>query len=169
MDGENEPNAVQAVLALRARFLLHCCIMSNSPTIPSVVALVLLLLMPTAAVRAQDSNSVMNELRAAVMQADAQEMARLSASTVEIAMFGESKRYSRGQAALLLRSFFADYPPLEFAIADFTKTATGWFMEGSYIPDGDRVALRVYIRLRRYDNRWLVRELLIEEAGDDAR
>ena len=111
----------------------------------------------------------MHALRAAVMQADGAALSRMSAATVDIALFGESKRYSRSQAALLLRSFFEDYPPLEFEISDFTKTATGWFMEGSYSTRGDARPLRVYIRLRRHDTGWLVRELLIEEAADGPR
>lgn len=130
--------------------------------------LLLIVLMPVSA-RAQDSNQVMQALRAAVMQADAVELSRMSAPTVEIALFGESKRYSRSQAVLLLRSFFEEYPPWEFEISDFTKTATGWFMEGSYATGDDARRLRVYIRLRRHDSGWLVRELLIEEATDGPR
>lgn len=133
-----------------------------------LLLVVLTLLLPVS-VRAQDSNQVMHSLRAAVMQADATALSSMSAATVDIALFGESKRYSRSQAALLLRSFFEDYPPLEFEISDFTKTASGWFMEGSYSTGDDARLLRVYVRLRRHDTGWLVRELLIEEAADGPR
>jgi hypothetical protein len=115
--------------------------------------------------RAQDSNQVIQELRAAVLQADAEALARQAAPTVEIALFGESKRYSRSQATLLLRSFFSDWPPDTFRLIDFTKTTSGWFLEGHYAAEGGE-ELRFYVRMRLTDGRWLIRELLIEEYTD---
>ncbi|MEQ9103971.1 MAG: DUF4783 domain-containing protein [Rhodothermales bacterium] len=115
--------------------------------------------------RAQDSNQVLQEFRAAVLQADAAALARQAAPTVEIALFGESKRYSRSQATLLLRTFFSDWPPDTFRLVDFTKTTSGWFLEGHYATvAGDE--LRFYVRMRLTDGRWLIRELLIEEYTD---
>lgn len=99
------------------------------------------------------------------MHADAATLAQQSAPTVEIALFGESKRYSRSHATLLMRSFFAEWPPESFELVDFTKTSTGWFMEGRYATTrGDD--LRFYVRLRLTDGTWLIRELLIEEYTD---
>lgn len=119
----------------------------------------------TLPVLAQDSNQVLQEFRAAVLQSDATALARQAAPTIEIALFGESKRYSRSQATLLLRSFFAEWPPESFQLVDFTKTSSGWFMEGHCITTaGDD--LRFYVRMRLTEGRWLIRELLIEEYTD---
>lgn len=109
---------------------------------------------------------MLQDIRSAFMSANAAALTDHAAPTVEIALFGASKRYSRSQATLLLRSFFNDWPPLDFRLADFTKTSSGWFMEGHYDTEADKSGLRVYIRLRNTGQQWLIRELLIEEYSD---
>lgn len=114
-------------------------------------------------VTAQTSDEALKELTQAFSTADAGRLAGISTSTLDLALLGSARSYSRRQATLMMRSFFREYPPESFRIADFTKTGRGWFIEAVYVTKDRLVPFRVYIRLRLDERGWLVRDLTIEE------
>ena len=115
---------------------------------------------------AQSSEQVLNQLKSSIMSADAVGLAEQTMNSVEIAQFGEGRYYSRGQATLLLRSFFKEYPPKDFKIVGSTRTPGAWFIEGIYHSKKALKPLRIYIRLRIAEGTWKVREFLIEESDE---
>ncbi len=130
----------------------------------SIVLAVTLLLGLENSVQAQSREQVLSEIRASMMSADAVGLARQTVSSVEIALFGEGRFYSRGQATLLLKEFFSDFPPDEFKIVNFTQTPSAWFLEGAYQTKASKTPIPIFMRLRGSNGVWKIRELLIEEA-----
>lgn len=115
---------------------------------------------------AQTSDQVLNQLKSAIMSADAAGLAQQTMNSVEIAQFGEGRYYSRGQATLLLKGFFKEYPPQNFNVVGSTQTPGAWFIEGVYTTKNSGPTLRIYIRLRVSEGTWKVREFLIEESDE---
>lgn len=129
-----------------------------------IVLVVTLLLGPGKSVQAQSREQVLAEIRASMMSADAVGLARQTVNSVEIALFGEGRFYSRGQATLLLKEFFSEFPPDDFRIVNFTQTPTAWFLEGAYQTKASKKPIPIFMRLRGSKGVWKIRELLIEEA-----
>jgi len=107
---------------------------------------------------------IMLRLKSSIMAADASALADETVYSVEIALFGEARYYSRGQATLLLKTFFDEYPPLDFDIEKLTRTPTAGFLEATYVTSKSEAPLRMYVRLRIAAGQWKIRELLIEES-----
>ncbi len=123
------------------------------------------LLLPMAAERsvwAQDAT--LDALEEAFGEGDARVLGGMMAAAVDISLFGERKRYSRNQARLLVESFFLSWPPAGFEVVDFTKTASGWFIEARYHTTRPESPLQLYLRMRRQDSVWLVKELIMEAS-----
>lgn len=109
---------------------------------------------------------ILSQIHAAFEKGSIQELSRHMPPSVEIAMFGAARFYSKGQASLLMKQFFEDYPPAGFAINDFTKTTNGWFMEADITVKESKRRIRAYIRLRKDRSGWKIREILIENPDD---
>ncbi len=107
---------------------------------------------------------IMSRLKSSVMSADAAALADETMYSVEIAMFGEGRHYSRGQATLLLKNFFREFPPLDFEIENFTRTPSAGFIEGRYESSNSGDPIQMFFRLRLASGKWKIRELLIEES-----
>jgi len=132
------------------------------------LSLIFLLLVSVTAgtVLGQSGNQVLNQLKSSILSADAVGLAEQTMHSVEIALFGEGRYYSRGQATLLLKGFFKDYPPQNFKIVSTTRTPGAWFIEGVYSTKKSSSDLRIYIRLRIAQGTWRVREFLVEESNE---
>ena len=117
-------------------------------------------------VSAQTSDQVLSQLKASIMAADAVGLVEQTMNSVEIAQFGEGRYYSKGQATLLLRGFFKEYPPQSFNVVGSKRNTGAWFIEGVYTTKNRRQKLRIYIRLRVSEGTWKVREFLIEESDE---
>lgn len=127
--------------------------------------LCLCILLPLAAgTRVVAQEATLSSLEEALGTGNARQLGSMMAPAVEITLFGARKRYSRTQARLLMQSFFASWPPAGFEVQDFTKTATGWFIEARYHTSRPGSPLRLYVRLRKQDQTWFVRELIMEAA-----
>jgi len=128
----------------------------------------LVLLLLTAGqrtVRAQDPDidAVLTEVRGAISRGDLPVLLDHAADRVEIALFGESKRYSKAQARYVLQDFFNTYRPRRFVFRDHSQTDRGWFAEGEFWYGRADRPLRLYVLLRLRDHRWELREIIIEE------
>ena len=115
-------------------------------------------------VEAQTGDIVLSQVKSAILSADAAGLADQTLYSVEIGLFGVGRYYSKGQATLLLKSFFSDFPPEDFSVTGSTRTPGAWFVEGKYLSKSAEKPIRIYIRLRVSDGTWKVREFLVEES-----
>ena len=82
-------------------------------------------------VEAQTGDIVLSQIKSAILSADAAGLADQTLYSVEIGLFGVGRYYSKGQATLLLKSFFSDFPPEDFSVTGSTRTPGAWFVEGN--------------------------------------
>lgn len=115
-------------------------------------------------VEAQTGDIVLSQIKSAILSADAAGLADQTLYSVEIGLFGVGRYYSKGQATLLLKSFFSDFPLEDFSVTGSTRTPGAWFVEGKYLSKSAEKPIRIYIRLRVSDGTWKVREFLVEES-----
>ncbi len=136
--------------------------MNRIRSILAIASVSLLLVAP--ALSQEPPASILASIERAFIAADADSIARMSASRVEIAVLGKSRLYSRTQARYVLRDFFDEYPPLRVELSEPSITDKGIFAAGTYRFAPDRNPLRLYVRLRRDQTTWLMREIVLERA-----
>lgn len=129
-----------------------------------VIAFCLLILFGGKSSEAQTGDIVLSQIKSAILSADASGLAEQTVYSVEIGLFGVGRYYSKGQATLLLKSFFKDFPPQDFKVTGSTRTPGAWFVEGEYHSKSAENPIRIYIRLRVSEGTWKVREFLVEES-----
>jgi len=108
--------------------------------------------------------SVPAALEHAFAEGDARALGGMMAASVDVSLFGARKRYSRNQARLLMESFFSSWPPAGFEMVDASRSASGWFIEARYNSTRPGSPLQLYVRLRRQNTAWLVKELILEAS-----
>jgi len=133
-----------------------------SPRVLITVCLFAVLSPMTTEQPAWGQESVPEELGQAFEAGDARALGRMMAPAVDISLFGARKRYSRNQARLLMASFFSSWPAAGFEVVTYTRTTSGWFVEARYHTTRPGSPLRLFLRMRRHDSVWLVRELIME-------
>lgn len=143
----------------------------NAPFGILLLLLVLLLVMGIRPAAAQNSSprsgeAVADRLRERVLTADAASLAAETTYSVEIALFGEGRFYSRGQATLLLRDMFKDYPPTGFRIDRFTRTSSAGFVEAEMTTSASAERLKWIVRYQVSGGIWKIREMVIERAHE---
>jgi hypothetical protein len=132
----------------------------------ALLFIIILISWLSAGVSAQSTDQLLSQLKSYIMSADAVGIASQTMNSVEITQFAEGRYYSKGQATLLLKGFFKDYPPHDFKFVASTKSSGSWFMEGLYTPKNSVDKLKIYIRLRVAQGTWKVREIHIEQANE---
>lgn len=115
------------------------------------------------------SSSAPTELRAleqALTRGDASEIMRFSAEHVDVALFGSDELYSRSQARYVLKAFFDEFRPIRLALNEISGSEHNWFAAGNYWYASGDSPLAVYLRLRRDDIGWELREVRIGRTSD---
>lgn len=113
----------------------------------------------------RSADELAGTLQQAVMSADAADIMRQAAETVEIDLFGERRFYSRGQATLLLNDLFKQRSPESARVVQTRRTPTAAFLEVRVVSrDGSSAEWLVRYALQRGE--WRIRELTVEEADD---
>lgn len=131
----------------------------------SILAVLTLSLIAAAPARSQDpSAALLAVVEQAFSTADTDSITSMSAERIEIAVLGKSRLYSRTQARYVLRDFFKQYPPLQVKLSVPSTTEKGLFAAGTYRFATDREPLRMYVRLRRHESSWALREIVFERA-----
>lgn len=126
-----------------------------------VFACVLFLVAPASA---QSERSALEEVEAALGEADVDALTERAAERIELTLFGSAAMYSRGQAMYVLAEFFRDYPPRRVDFSDPSRSGGNWFALGEYHYERGEAPLRVFIRLRSNDGTWQLREVRIERS-----
>ncbi len=114
----------------------------------------------------RSGEAVADRLRARVLAADAASLAAETTYSVEIALFGEGRFYSRGQATLLLKNVFKDYPPSGFRVDRFTRTPSAGFVEAEMGTSASVGRLKWTVRYQVSGGIWKIREMVIERADE---
>ena len=65
----------------------------------------------------------------------------------------------------MLKELFEDYPPQRVAFSEPSTTDKGLFAAGEYRYSLEEQPLRVYVRLRKNQDVWVLREVLVEKSG----
>ncbi len=111
---------------------------------------------------AQKSDPLVDEIVSAFAGGKSRLLLAMTSNPVEIALLGESRKYSKNQASHVLRRFFDQYHPHGFEIRDSTRVTRGRFIEGILNVKPDDGPFLIYLRLGRIEDAWLLREILIE-------
>jgi len=105
-------------------------------------------------------------LEQAFARGDAAEMMKYSAKHLDFTLFGSSELYSRSQAGYVLKAFFDEYRPEKLLLTEMSGSEANWFAAGSYSYVTGDSHLAVYLRLRRGDFGWELREVRIGRMSD---
>jgi hypothetical protein len=108
-------------------------------------------------------SGIVLKLEDALERGDVEALLDHASKRIGITIFDANRYYSQGQARYVLKTFFERYPPSRFVLRDYYKTRNGWFAEGDYWYRRGKRPLRIYLRLRWWQDRWELRELLIEK------
>jgi hypothetical protein len=111
-------------------------------------------------------DTVMQRVTTAFRDGDARRLLSLAADRVEVSLFGTRTFYSRAQAYYVLRNFFDEYPPTNFALVDATGAGKSSFLRGRVDHSRGERPLRTYVRMVRHENGfWQVHEVRIDSGG----
>ena len=105
-------------------------------------------------------------LERAFARGDASEMMKYSAKHVDITLFNSNELYSRSQAGYVLKAFFDEYRPERLMLGEISGTEANWFAAGRYWYVTGEMHLVVYLRLRRAEFGWELREIRIGRISD---
>lgn len=121
---------------------------------------------PADFVRPQHAPAVLAQLEAAFARGDAGAMMRYSARRVDVTLFGTSELFSRSQAGYVLKAFFNEYRPERLLLNERSASEGNWFVAGRYWYEAAESPLAVYLRVRRTDSGWELREVRIGRSID---
>ncbi|MBQ9469939.1 MAG: DUF4783 domain-containing protein [Bacteroidales bacterium] len=124
-----------------------------------------LLGMVGGALRAEvsDTRALIENATKAIGSGNADQLAQHFSPTVEIDLLGEENFYSKPQASLLLKNFFAKNHPAEFSIAHEGQKEGTAFVIGSLRTSGD--TFRVSIFIKTESSRSYIHQLRVERSG----
>lgn len=117
-------------------------------------------------VRPPQAPAVLRLLEDAFARGDAAEMMRHSARRVDVTLFGSSELFSRSQAGYVLKAFFSEYRPDRLLLSERSASEGNWFAAGRYWYEAGEAPLRVYLRVRRANGGWELREVRIGRSID---
>ncbi len=110
---------------------------------------------------AQTSN-VVDEVSSAIKAANTREIAKHFSQTVELTLVDDENIYSKTQAEIVLREFFAKYPPTNFVIKHRGGSAEGsQYAIATYTTN--KGSYRAYFYLKQTSGKLLLNELRFEK------
>ena len=107
--------------------------------------------------------SVSNSIISSIQNADATGLAGYFNSTVDLEIGNTDGNFSKKQAEVIVRDFFEKNPAQSFTVNHKGSSDDGSeYMIGSYVNKPGK-KYRVYILLKKLENKYLVTQLQIEE------
>lgn len=147
----------------------------------SIVLLVLTSLLPasaqdrTATDRFQDEDVTasaqydgavaLEEIRMALSLGDVERLVERLGPRIDLTLFGTNELLSRSQARYVVKSFFAEYPPIAVDLIDTTESDGNWFASAGYWYETGTAPMSVYLRLRLGSAGWELRELRFDRSS----
>jgi hypothetical protein len=129
-----------------------------------LIGFLLLMTVGGGLAQAQVPEEVIEAIRAAVDAADAEALSNLGGGRLEVGLFGAARLYSRSQARHVLGEFFRQFPPARLSIREAVSTEHAWFAASDYHRAEGRGPFRLYLRIRRDGDRWVLREFVVLRA-----
>jgi hypothetical protein len=109
---------------------------------------------------------VVERVALAFEEGDCEALLDLAASRVEIVLLGQSARYSRGQAVLVLRDFFRRYPPGDVELSERSTVGDGRAAMGRYWSANSTGPFALYVGFRVGDgDAWRLEAIRIERGS----
>lgn len=116
----------------------------------------------SVSVYAQDMNS---KIAASIKTANARELSNYFNNTIDLTIPGNEGTYSKGQAEMIVKSFFVKYPP-----ASFTLNHQGKSNDGSHYAIGTyksgSLEFRAYFLVKVLSGQPLIHQLKFESDKD---
>jgi hypothetical protein len=109
------------------------------------------------------TNEATREVSQAIEKANAKDVAKYFGATVELKLPGNEGTYSRNQAELILRSFFARNAPESFALQHQGPSRDGSiYAIGTYTSQNGK-SFRTYFLLKKLSDQMVLHLLQMEE------
>lgn|SRR5690554_5913996 len=116
----------------------------------------------TPAFAQADRDRAIEKIESAFTQGSSRLLLENAADRVEIALFGISTVYSKGQSNYVMQDFFEQYPPGRFSITDSKATNGSLFLSCTYWPEPGNGPLQIVLRLRDRGNVWELRDIRVD-------
>lgn len=110
-------------------------------------------------------SSVLTTLDDLVTNEHADGIIALASEPVEIAVFGASKRYSMSQGRYVLREVFDEIQVIDFDVVEYEQSRTTLFIQGEIKMPAGQFPVRVYFRMAKLGEKWMLREIIFEREG----
>ncbi len=111
------------------------------------------------------AGDVIGEVVTALQEGDSDALLHRATRRVEIVLLGQSARYSRGQAALVLADFFRRHPARRVHLAERAVADEGRAALGRYWPDDGAGPFSLYVGFRTDGaDAWQLDVIRIERA-----
>ena len=132
----------------------------------SIASLVLILLIPSYALEAQESK-VPEGIVLSFKAGNAEELSKHFHTNIELIILEKEDVYSRSQAEQILRKFFVDHKPESFKIIfDGGKENSRYAIGNLGCSDE---TYRVYILMKKQDGSPMIHQLRIEEEDENTQ
>ena len=129
------------------------------------IGLLFLAILPAQAKMQDDIDHIVLYIQEAIENGRAESMVDKSSSFVEVTLLGNSTLYSRAQAGYILKEFFREHPPSEFAFQRRLNVGNDWYVYGSYRNRAEKETYRIEIRIRRNGDGYEIKNIRITNAG----
>lgn len=116
--------------------------------------------------RSRDASQPATRLRSLVLSSNASALAAETAPTVQVTLLGDGGQYSRGQATLVLKTFFESHVPESFRIIRERRTSMAAFVEAEMQVRDRAEVLNWMVRYGLQNGHWRIRELHVESANE---
>jgi Na+-transporting NADH:ubiquinone oxidoreductase subunit NqrC len=105
--------------------------------------------------------SVLDNVAAAIRSNDSRELAKYFNNTIEVSLLDQEGTYSKGQAEMIIKNFFAKNPAISFVVNQKGSSAGGaQFLIGSY--KSGAAVLRTYVLLKPNAGQLLIQQIQFE-------
>lgn len=109
----------------------------------------------------QQLDHIANEIKAAFSKSDSDALSELLNNTIDLTLPDIEGSFSRSQAHLIIKEFFADHPAVSFTINHEGSSNKGsQYMIGTYKTKSS--VFRVYILIKDISGKMLIQQLQIE-------
>lgn len=130
-------------------------------TIKNIIFSLAVLLMIQSQVKAMEPQGLVENIAAAIKTGNSKELAKYFGPTVEIIIPGIDGAFSKAQAEVIMKDFFAKSAPVSFTINKKGNSAGGsQYMIGTY--QSKTESLNVYILLKPVSNILMIQQIHFE-------
>lgn len=104
---------------------------------------------------------LVDDIAAAIRSGNSKDLAKFFGTTVEIILPGSDGTFSKAQAEMIMKDFFAKSAPVSFVINQKSNSAGGaQFIIGTYKNKSEK--LNVYILLKPVSNQLMIQQMHFE-------